>query len=331
MAKTIKDERYLCASAYVRALESQLLSEADLSRMIDADSVEDALRILSDKGYPATAPSMVSLEENLRQDREDVLQSVGDLIPDAAILDLFRLPYDYHNIKVALKAVWTGQDARHLLMGGGRLDSKMLYHIIETGEEAQLPHPLPSAIREARETMARTGDPQRGDFILDRSCFAERRAIARGAGNPFLSQYVQLMTDITNLQVLFRLLRMGKGFVILEEALFHGGSVGADELLACAGSQDIVEVYRASRLEDAAVVGVQAVTSGSLTAFEKACDDTMTHFLQQAILIPFGLEPVLAYLAAREQEQRNIRIIISGRLAGLAPDTIRERMREAYV
>ena len=79
------------------------------------------------------------------------------------------------------------------------------------------------------------------------------------------------------------------------------------------------------------MLGQEALSGGSLTPFERACDDAQTGFLQQAILIPFGPEPVLAFIAAREQEMRNIRIIISGKLAKLPAATIRERMREAYV
>lgn len=329
--KPMKDERYLCVSAYVRALESQLLSGGDFTRMIDADSVEDALRVLTDRGYPPTAPTMAALEANLRQAREETLCSLGGLLPDATILDLFRVQYDYHNIKVALKAAWTGQDARHLLMGGGRLDPAGLYHIIETGEEDQLPDPLPAAIRAARETVASTGDPQKGDFILDRSCFAERQAMTAASGSEFLQQYTRLLTDVANLQSLIRILRMGKAAVLLEDALFPGGQLDPEVLIACNGSAEVAELYQAGPLEEAADKGIRSLSSGSMTAFEKACDDAVLCFLQKTILIPFGLEPVLAYLAAREQEQRNIRIIISGRLAGLTPDTIRERMREAYV
>ena len=73
------------------------------------------------------------------------------------------------------------------------------------------------------------------------------------------------------------------------------------------------------------------IPENSLTAFEKACDDAQNAFLQRAMLIPFGPEPVLAFVAAREQEMRNVRIIISGKLAKLPASTIRERMREAYV
>ncbi len=331
MARSRKDQEYLCVSAYVRALESRLLSSGDYARMIDADSAESALRILSDRGYPAMIPHMSAVETDLRQAREETLADLACMLPDAAILDLFRLPYDYHNVKVALKALWTGRDARHLLMGGGTLDPATLYQRVETGEEGQFSQDLAIAIREARDTVAATGDPQKGDFILDRACFAAQQAMTAAADNGFLQQYTRLRIDVANLLTLIRVLRMGKAALLLEDALFPGGNLEPQELMACRGSADIAQLYLATPLEDAAALGISAVATGSITAFEKACDDAITHFLQQSILISFGPEPVLAYLAMQEQEQRNIRIIISGKLAGLSPDTIRERMREAYV
>ncbi len=37
-------------------------------------------------------------------------------------------------------------------------------------------------------------------------------------------------------------------------------------------------------------------------------------------MIPFGEAPLLAYLAARETEYTNIRILLMGRAAGLSPE-----------
>ena len=45
----------------------------------------------------------------------------------------------------------------------------------------------------------------------------------------------------------------------------------------------------------------------------------------------FGEAPLIGYLAAKENELTNVRVLISGRLAGLDADTIRERLRESYV
>ena len=89
MTKTVKDERYLCVSAYVRALEAQLLTDGDLQRMIDADDVREAIRVLTDHGYPEMAPHMVSLEDTLRHHREALMASLSDFLPEGA--KVFRL------------------------------------------------------------------------------------------------------------------------------------------------------------------------------------------------------------------------------------------------
>ena len=313
MTKTVKDERYLCVSAYVRALEAQLLTDGDLQRMIDADDVREAIRVLTDHGYPEMAPHMVSLEDTLRHHREALMGSLSDFLPEGGLLDLFRIRYDYHNTKVALKALWTDVDATRLLMGGGRLEPLWLYQTLCTGEDQKLPPVMEQAVQEARERVGATLDPQ------------------KAVGSPFLLDYVALLIDTANLQAAVRILRMGKDAILLEESLLPGGTVAQDRLLESARAGTIADLYAASPLEEAAGLGQQALSGGGLTAFEKACDDAQNAFLQRAMLIPFGPEPVLAFVAAREQEMRNVRIIISGKLAKLPASTIRERMREAYV
>ncbi|MBR4992207.1 MAG: V-type ATPase subunit [Clostridia bacterium] len=331
MAKSAKEERYLCVSAYVRALESRLLTQSDLARMIDAGTNEECLRILSDHGYPDLRPDMATVEQALRESREELLADLATILPDRVILDLFRIRYDYHNVKVSLKALWTAVDGTHLLMGGGRLEPLALYHTLQTCEDNDLPDLLLAAVREARKTVGATGDPQKGDLILDRACFAEQLLLARQSDSPFLLGYVRLLTDMANLQTSVRVLRMGRDTHLLADALFPGGTVEPGALLDAVRTGDLTAPWAAGPLEEAAALGQEATAGGSLTTFEKACDDALTRYLQRAVLTPFGLEPVLAFIAAREQEQRNIRIIVSGRLAGLPADTIRKRMRESYV
>ena len=69
---------------------------------------------------------------------------------------------------------------------------------------------------------------------------------------------------------------------------------------------------------------------GSLTAFEKACDDAVTTYLTGARMVAFGEEPVVGYLYAKEAEMTAIRTIFAGRAAGLDGDTIRARLRMTY-
>ena len=82
-----------------------------------------------------------------------------------------------------------------------------------------------------------------------------------------------------------------------------------------------------SPFAQAAEAGEAALKGGSLTEFEKRCDDAVADYLSGAQMIPFGEAPMLAYLAARETEYTNIRILLMGRAAGLSPEIIRSRLR----
>ena len=67
-----------------------------------------------------------------------------------------------------------------------------------------------------------------------------------------------------------------------------------------------------------------------MTEFEKACDNAINEYLKKAKLIPFGEEAVTAFLASRETEITAVRMILTGRLAGIAPEIIQERLRDLY-
>ena len=118
----------------------------------------------------------------------------------------------------------------------------------------------------------------------------------------------------------------------LHQVLLSGGSVDARTLASRKGG-DLSAAFRAGALAEAAALGdsLSAAGSGELTAFERACDDAVMAYLTRARRIPFGEQAVVGYLYARENEFTAIRTILSGRMAGLDADTIRERLREAYV
>ena len=92
-----------------------------------------------------------------------------------------------------------------------------------------------------------------------------------------------------------------------------------------------MELYGPTRLRAAAESGEEALKGGALTDFEKRCDDAVGDYLAGAQFVPFGEAPLLGYLAARETEYTNLRILLLGRSMGLPADVIRSRLRASYV
>lgn len=333
MAKKIKDTDYLFLSARLRALESTLLNRSRMERMLDAPTPEDAAKVLTECGYPElNRVDVDTVNQMLSQARDSLMADLGDAALDQRMVDVFKVKYDYHNAKVLLKSAAKGEDASRLLVEAGRLSAKALSDALAAGELNDLPPVMAEAVAQAREALDATHDPQQADLLLDRAYFEELTALADATGSGFLSGYVRLMVDAANLRTTVRVLRMGKDSAFLRSVLFAGGSVDTERLCALADSAGaLADLYAQGPLAQAGELGAQAARGGSLTGFEKACDNALVAYLSQAQLVPFGEQPLIAYVAARDNEQTAIRIILTGRLAGLPADVIRERLRESYV
>lgn len=332
MAK-IKDTDYLFLSTRIRALERSLLSRERMERMLDAPTAADAAKVLQECGYPEVERVTVdSINEMLSKARERLFDDLYLFAPDRDIIDVFKVKYDYHNAKVLLKSEARGVDAERLLVDTGRVKPEHLRDCIRTSDFRGLPGSLAGAIAAARETLGSTGDPQLSDFVLDRAYFDDMFALARKSESEFLAGYVRISIDVANLKSLVRTLRMGKDVDFLKGVLFTGGNVDVGRILNAVNSGTSLEdLYSTSVLRDAAEAGDACIHGRGLTRFEKLCDDASMAHVGNARYVAFGEAPLVAYLAAKESEFTAVRIIMTGRLAELPADVIRERLREPYV
>ena len=329
----IKDTDYLSISAAIRARETRLLTRERMERMVDARTGEESAKVLSECGYPElSALTNRSLDEMLSQARAALYRELKGAVPDPRLVEVFQMKYDYHNAKTLVKAAAVGVQADRLLMEGGRWSAAQIKDAFQRDSLRDFTETFRQAVSQARETLNAGGDPQLADFVLDRACFAEMAAAADAAGSEFLRGYVRLLVDAANLRSAVRAARMGKESDFLVQVLLPGGNVEVHALLSGKGS-DLAALFRGGFLGEAAAAGaaLAAPGSGELTAFERMCDDGVTAYLTQARRIPFGEQAVIGYLYARESEFTAIRTILSGRMAGLEGDTIRERLRDAYV
>ena len=333
LAKKLKDTDYLFISTYLHSRERDLLTGARMERMIDAPTAADAAKVLTEIGYGEfDAASPRELGSVLAQEQEKLFEDLYRFVPDKAVVDVFKVKYDYHNLKALIKARATGTDASdRLLLDAGRVSAEDMRRAVWEGDYSVLPPALRQAAEEAVEVLSATGDPQLADFLLDRAYYAEMLSAAQATGSDFLVRYVRFTIDASNLRSAVRTLRMKKGSDMLKRVLVEGGNVRVDSIQAAALGGSLEDLYRSTNLRQAAELGAAAVNGGSLTPFEKACDDAVTAMAAGAKSVPFGVESVISYLVAKEIEFTAVRIIMSGRMAGIDSDTIRERLREAYV
>ena len=82
--------------------------------------------------------------------------------------------------------------------------------------------------------------------------------------------------------------------------------------------------------DDCEVDGAQALKE-SPSAFERWCDNQLIETIKPQKYNPFTAGPLVAYVLAKENEIKTVRIILTARLNGLEEEQIRERIREMYV
>ena len=322
-------EAYLCLSAMLRAREPRMLTADRAGRMLEASGFEESAKLLGDCGYEdLSGLSAAGIDAALSERRAAILAELENLVPDKELVELFRLKYDYHNAKAVLKGEAMGTDPLRLMSVSGRIEPEKLKSAYDEERISDLPPVLGAAMVEAGSTLARTANPQLADFELDEAYFTEMKAIADKLENPFISGYVRLLIDAANLKSAVRTARMHKSADFLSSVLIKGAT--DVDRVAAADGDGLAALFAHGPLEKAAAAGAEAIAGGSMTAFELLCDNAVNAYLRSAKLFSYGPEVVAAYIAAVENEITAVRMILTGSLAGVNADTIRERLRDLY-
>jgi len=326
----VKDNAYLALTAMLRAREAKMLDRDRMERMLSAPSSADAAKMLVDCGYEdMSGLDAKMLDAVLNAHKQEIFEEINRMSPEPELVDIFRLRYDYHNAKVVIKSAGAGVNAEYLYSDNGRVEAEALAQAYVEDNYSDIPAALAEAVAEAKAMLAKTGNPQMADFILDRAYFAELSAMAQTQGNKFLVDYVKLMIDSANLRTVVRTVRMEKGADFMLQALIEGGNASPESLVQASGDEGLVNLVPGV-LAEAAQLGAEAMKGGSMTKFELACDNAMAAYLATAKYVTFGCPPVVKYLALKETEITAVRMILTGKMAGIDAGVIRERLRDVY-
>jgi V/A-type H+-transporting ATPase subunit C len=333
---------YAHAVARIRALEAGLLVRADLDRIIAAPGFEEAWKAAREPAGIAETWPAARYEEALSAALEEGYAYVASFLPGPEVTDWLRLRHDYHNLKVVLKELWLGERPDPAAFSAlGSTTTQELRRQVEAVHEtrpdagAELPQywwptalepHLRRAVAAARAVWEETGDPQLLDVVVDRAMFAELVDAAAQLGG-FVREFARELVDTANLRVLLRVQRLGKDRAFLERVLIDGGQIPRGRWPECFGEP----IDRIAGLVGEPYGSLVRALDGDAGAVERAADNLMLARLRSARLVAMGPEPVLAYLWQRENDLRNVRIIMSGKLNGVPAEAIRERLRDTHV
>lgn len=332
----MSSDRYAYAVGRVRAMETRLLDRGKIDRMVESSSGEEALKVLGETEYAehlAALKSIYDYDDMLEQELRRVYVEIRRFTPDQELINLFTRKFDYHNLKVFFKAHKLGETREDLLVKDiGNIPLPVLRRAVEEDDFRDLPNGMRTAAEQLSEAFRLEANPQLVDLLLDRAMFLETMESVEKLGSSFLKKYFIYYIDLLNIKTYLRVKRSGKPREFLEQALLPCGELDMSRLVQLIDPLEVLLdrlLYSPyiQVLED----GIQWYQkTDSLTRLEKLMDDFLLGYIKKAKYITFGPEPIAAYLLAKENEVKLIRIIMVGKLNRLPVPEIKERLREVY-
>lgn len=326
------------AAAHIFALENKLLSRDKVERMVEAGSASEVLKVLSETEY-ATGVSELDephdYEKMLSGEIQRLYEFFQTISPDPEITDLFFIKYDFHNLKVLLKARYLGRDEDDILIeSGGTLPLDLLKEAIKEEDYSQLPDYIRQALKKIDEAMNHRVDPLKIAAILDKAMYKHIFDVCKKKKNGFVLEYFTMQADLINIRTFLRVRKIDESFEFLKELLLPGSELDEDFFFEIMKEpvEHIVDRLVNKKYGKVVKQGVEAfLDTGSLSTYERLMDDFLLSFVKASRWNPLGIEPIIGYLLAKENEIRIIRIIMVGKVNNLPSQIIRERLRDVYV
>ena len=320
---------YIFEDARIRVMETGLLTKADFEQLLAEPSYTAALNFLKDKGWggpdaPKNAEALLQAEEKATWDLME------ELLPQSPLLNTLRLSRDYQNLKAAVKQIYTDSalDAERLFVEGGTIPSAKIRRALEEQDPEQLPEEMAEAAAQATEVLARTGDGQLCDIILDRAALKALLKAGKEAEDPVLNEYAQVTAVSADIRCALRAARSGRdGEAIKEMMVEVPGLDLADLTEAALNGRQAVSDYLALT----PYASLAPALSQSMSAFECACDNLLIERIRPQLYESEKPGPLVAYVIARENEIKCVRLLLSGKLNGLPENVLRESLRNSYV
>ena len=317
---------YAYAVARVRCLETKLLTKQDLQQLVAAPDLEQALTYLNSKGWAIDRGDYIAASSGLTDEAWRLVMSL--ITEDKGILDSYLVFNDFHNLKAAVKAKFTGVDAKGLMVAPSVISADKIIAAVNEHDFSSLPGYMIEPTEKAYEYAMQAHNGQRSDIELDRGAMKAAVLLADKTGVRLLSDVARLRCDCADAKTAVRAVQTKKNEEFLDAAIGGYGKLDKSELISAAldGLDKVGSVLTSSGYD-----ALASALNGEANEFEKSCDNALMDLLRPEKYNSFGIGPLLSYCVALETEVTNIKVILSCKHNGLSNDEIERRLRDLYV
>lgn len=328
-----QDTRYTYAVGRIRVLESRLVRQEIFERMLEEKDPFLSLKLLSESpDYSKEVSDLKGIkdfETILLRQLKNTYRIINELTKDHQITNLFFFRYDIHNIKVYLKTKFIRSIKPEPYIQLGLLSIEALIQKIKEERFKELPLGVGdivlSLIRSSQSDI---------DIVLDKFFYNKCWEAFSKFKNPFLIRLYRATVDLSNIKIAIRLKILNESNLKTQEIFLEHGHLDKEVFVATkeASLEDFVSIFKRTEYKEIVRDAIKSFEEeATLVRLERLSGDFIMDFLKQAKYLHFGIEPLIGYLLAKENEIRTIKALVSGKLAGLPEDLIKNRICQSYI
>jgi len=345
-ADTNNQEEYAFANGIIKKLEKELLNKDILDRMIKSSDAVSALKILTESGlndYSFDLNNPANYENSLNREllkTYDIIKNISKVSTFNFLYFTFASKYDFHNIKILIKSKYLKKDISNELFSPIRtIDIEKLNSAIKDEKYEDIPDSFEFLIKKTFSEYSKFNDPEIIDFILDKERYIMifnkiKEVEIIETEELFLRRFIKINIDLNNIISCIRAKVRGDRKSFTKEFLIPEGDFKIENIAEIYDSplSSWCEKLIHTDYKNVVETGVNYFQkNNSLMELEKLRDNFIINFSKIGKYITFGIEPLVGFITAKENDIKNIRIILSGKLNKLSPDQIKERVRDTYV
>lgn len=328
---------YLDVIPKIRVYEKKLIDKVTFDRMLSFSDSNDLFRFLSETSYGDSITGDINssnYELMLSNQLNELFINIDTVCKDKKILDIFIKKYFYNNLKLILKSKFTGIDCSNLLFNINDVDNNKIYEAINTDNYALLDKKLSFIVNNIVNSFNENGDYSQLDFVLDNAMFDDLKNMAYEIGDSFLINYIDRFIDVFNIKTLFRFRKLELDKGLLDNVIKISGTVSVgkiksmflepkDNLLIKFSNMEVYK-YIKNGLE-------KFIDSNDMSILELGLDNYLIEYLKYGKIVTSGLLPIIGYIIGKENELRNVRLIIISKINNIPPEFIKGRLTVNYV
>jgi len=306
----LKDTDFITASSYIRTLENRLLTKSKLDSLITIHDFSDILKGLSqDMDYNfISVKNSDQAEAVLKQEWKRVCELLYKISPHKEAVQIALLPYEFHLLRQNLKEEMPQSTQTNVLSG----------EMKKIQVEAE-------KINESNQVK---------EIFLDKKMFEHMIKLSEELNSAFIIEQVQMKIDFYNIKSMLRAREMKKESSFMEFCYVKGGRLSKDVFLSnylaplSTVSASFANKYYSEEIQK----GLESYEiNHNFSDLETSFRNILIDHLKHAKLISYGPEIIYTYLVAKENEIRQIRLLLTCKLKQISNDILMKKLGESYV